>query len=438
MEPKDLFEIITKFTNNTAGNNQLLQALALTVLFPAMQQQCASQSTDSQSEKKATSHKKSRGRFARPGYTFKIAQKELNQMSDRNRKFFACNELVIPYRFHKGVFEVQFRRKGVYIYAAATTFQEMKKRFLEKASNFPPTIYAVKPSENLILPPPSAAPLNAGSINHILFTDYVAQWLEQKKETVKERTYKEYERIANCHFRKDFPSVPLIEMTRPVVQKYLFDIIHEGKFRTAEKLHLAFSCIFDLAAEDLGIRSPMKQIQLPYHESKKGKALTKQEERVLIDFCIQNKHLAASSALLVLLYFGLRRSELASISIQGESLSCISSKQRMGRNEVPRTIPFTPVFKRVLPFVDFEKAKNVNLNTIQTTLKRILPNHHPHELRNTFITRCKECGVNLEVVMLWDGHSSDKDVASSAVDRGYTDYSREFLLKEALKVDYEV
>lgn len=40
--------------------------------------------------------------------------------------------------------------------------------------------------------------------------------------------------------------------------------------------------------------------------------------------------------------------------------------------------------------------------------------------------------------MLWDGHSSDKDVASSAVDRGYTDYSREFLSKEALKVDYEV
>lgn len=38
--------------------------------------------------------------------------------------------------------------------------------------------------------------------------------------------------------------------------------------------------------------------------------------------------------------------------------------------------------------------------------------------------------------MIWAGHSFDKDVVSSAVDRGYTDYSQEYLIKEAQKIDY--
>ena len=40
--------------------------------------------------------------------------------------------------------------------------------------------------------------------------------------------------------------------------------------------------------------------------------------------------------------------------------------------------------------------------------------------------------------MLWDGHSGDKDVKTSVVDRGYTDYSQEYLLAEAEKVNYEL
>ena len=68
--------------------------------------------------------------------------------------------------------------------------------------------------------------------------------------------------------------------------------------------------------------------------------------------------------------------------------------------------------------------------------RELLPNHHTHELRYNFITRAKEAGCNLEAVMLWAGHSFDKDVKSSAVDRGYTNYSQEYLVQEAQKINY--
>lgn len=154
-------------------------------------------------------------------------------------------------------------------------------------------------------------------------------------------------------------------------------------------------------------------------------------------YCVKNTGKDTSSALLVLLYTGLRRSELKTLEvIDGAWLECETSKERMGKNAVKRRIPFTPMLKRVLPYIDFEKAKNANLNSLSNAMKRVLPNHHLHELRYSFITRCKESGVHGEVVLLWDGHEEDRTLHSSKVDRGYTDFSREFQLKEALKVDY--
>ena len=86
--------------------------------------------------------------------------------------------------------------------------------------------------------------------------------------------------------------------------------------------------------------------------------------------------------------------------------------------------------------MDFEKARDTNPRAISSQVNRLFPHHHPHELRYTYITRCKECGVNPEVVMLWDGHEQEKGVVSSRVDRGYTDYSEEYILSEAEKVNY--
>lgn len=44
--------------------------------------------------------------------------------------------------------------------------------------------------------------------------------------------------------------------------------------------------------------------------------------------------------------------------------------------------------------IDFEKAKTSAKRTLADTLKRVFPDRHVHELRYTFISRCKECVQN--------------------------------------------
>ena len=46
--------------------------------------------------------------------------------------------------------------------------------------------------------------------------------------------------------------------------------------------------------------------------------------------------------------------------------------------------------------------------------------------------------MNLEIVMLWDGHEQDKEVRSSKVDREYTTYRKEYHYSESRKVNYEL
>ena len=369
---------------------------------------------------------KTLGRKSRSGFT--LSKKEIKSMPEKYRRIFACEDRIIPYRFHKGVYEAHYRRDGFKVFACAKDFKEMKRKFAAK-------LLAQMTGEHAPSAP-DPRPIHSGLHSKARFAEYLNEWLEIKRKTCKESTCKEYERLSSTNLLPIFGERPIADITRQELQSYLFRFIDEDKHRTAEKLYQILCCIFDLACEDLHILSPMKKIVLPYYEPKKGSALTREEEKKLVEFCIAHRENEASSALLVLLYFGLRRSELQSIRIKNEMLTCTTSKTKMGRSEVSRSIPFTPVFRRVLPYVDFDKAKNTNVNTIYTTFKRLFPNHHTHELRYNFITRAKEAGCNIEAVMLWAGHSFDKDVKSSAVDRGYTDYSKEYLVQEAQKIDY--
>ena len=70
--------------------------------------------------------------------------------------------------------------------------------------------------------------------------------------------------------------------------------------------------IFELAVEDYGIKSPMAKIELAHYEVKKGRSLSKEEEKITVDYCILHKDNPVCNAILILLYTGMRVGELAS------------------------------------------------------------------------------------------------------------------------------
>ena len=355
---------------------------------------------------------------------FKLTKQEIKTMPESIRKIFIANNYIVNYRItSNGYFEARIRRKGMYIEASGRDFETMRKRFMDRLAAFyaQPTVTA----ESAISSTPTA--------KTILFGDYGREWLKVKEQTTKPSTFKEYERSFRVDLEPTFGNKPLADITRNDLQNYLFGIVGENKHRKAEKLALMLHCIFDMAADDYDIPSPMKKVVLPAYQTKKGEALTKDEEARLVNYCKSHREVEGTDALLVLLYFGLRKSELKTIQVlDGKWLQCETSKERLGQNVVLRKIPFTPQVKKILPYIDFEKAKNTNLNTISTRMKRLLPNHHPHELRHTFISRCKEAGVASEVVSIWAGHSLSGTITSTV----YTHYSEEFQMKEAEKVVY--
>ena len=56
--------------------------------------------------------------------------------------------------------------------------------------------------------------------------------------------------------------------------------------------------------------------------------------------------------------------------------------------------------------VKSNKVFPYSLQTPSKVFKKLCPNHHLHDLRHTFITRCAECGVNVNVCQQVVGHST--------------------------------
>lgn len=347
----------------------------------------------------------------------KFSKKEILQMPTKIQNVFAAGNMLVHYRLRKdGVYEARLHRQGIDIEVSSKDLSVLKQKFLDKLHNI-----KSQKNDNVVK----------------TFAQYAEEWLNIKKVTTKPSTYNEYMRMLNHDILPVFGKKSVLAIDRSELQSFLLTYVDNGTLRTAHKLFLVLRCIFDVVAEDYSVPSPMKKVIVPNYQSKKGSAFTYEEEKRLVNYCLANLNKDTSHALVVLLYTGLRRSELASLNIiDGKWLECDTSKERKGKNVVKRKIPFTPMMKRVLPYIDFDMARRVNVSSLHTTMKRLFPQRHLHELRYTFITRCKESGVHGEVVMLWDGHEEDKTIHSSRIDRGYTDFSDAFQLSEAEKVDY--
>ena len=350
----------------------------------------------------------------------KFTKKELSEMPKQFSKLYKLKGGYAAHvrRKENGTYEIRYRRDGLNLSISSKNLDEAKERFIKALRN------ATMDADLISETPPAAAPPT--------FANYAREWLDVvKKPHVKKTTFDDYQIIFKAHLIPRFGHRLLCDIRPLDVQRFINDLCESDRFRMAGKVYVLLNALFSFAvAEDHIAKSPMTLIKKPRYEAKHGQALTLEEERTLVDLCL-NGNFACRYAYLLMLYTGIRRSELHTVQISPEWITVVTSKTRKGASEKTRKIPVSPMLAPLLPFMT-GKVLNLNDELLTRTFSKLVPGHHLHELRHTFITRCQECGISRELTSLWAGHRPDNTMTSNV----YTHFSEDFQRSEAQKLRY--
>jgi integrase len=326
-----------------------------------------------------------------------FTEKEMKKMPKTFRNEFKAGKIKARVRKCKNkYYEIRVQLDKVRITASSVNLETAKERFIEKLNEYENAKHALK-------------------TRNVLFGDYLVKWLDTvKKPYVKQDTYKFYNQTIKADILPQFGKRIITDITQTDLQKFFNTYTEQGKNRTAKKIMQILKPLFAYAISDgLIQRSPIDKVIIGTYEQEHGSALTRDEERDFIRSFTSDPQNAYKQAFAFILYTGLRRSELASVVIDESWVTVVSAKQRKGRKEKSRRIPISPMLRKVLPLINVEKIKKLNIDGMTREFKKAVDNHHLHDLRHTFITRCQECGIARELVSVWAGHSTDKSITAT-------------------------
>lgn len=256
------------------------------------------------------------------------------------------------------------------------------------------------------------------------FDAFATYYFEKfRKRKVSEKTYvNDLSRYKN-HIKPFFRNKPLKRIIPGECQELLDRINSAGKYKTAEEVHSILSVIFKCAISH-GIlqRNPLDVIYVESHERKHGKALSADEITLLKESL---KDTVFIQPFMILLYTGLRPNELETVRIEEKFIVAVNSKRKTKKVEYKK-IPITPM---LAPYLN----GNIYLSSpdyLRRKFKEIFPNHILYDLRTTFYTKCKECGVATPALNHFVGHSN------GVLGNTYTDLSDAYLLSEGQKIRF--
>lgn len=328
----------------------------------------------------------------------KFNEEEILKMPKPFRPLFrACKVNAHVRKRPDGYYEVRCQIDNQSISASSKVLYEAKAKFIVKLAE--------------LRAPTQRAP----QTSKVIFKNYYNRWLETvKKPYVKEDTYKRlYVQASNAYILPKFGDRDIRTIKSLELQEFINVFTETERFRTAQKVHQILSSFFEYAVNDEIInRSPMAKIKVAYYEQKHGVPVTRDEEAAFIRE-LKNSPTVYAQAYAFIIYTGLRRSELASAVVDDKWVTVTTAKQRKGKSEKIRRIPISPMLKNVMPLIDVAQIVNVSPGVLTKHVKDFFPNHHLHDLRHTFITRCQECGIQREIVSLWAGHAADSSITST-------------------------
>ncbi len=204
-------------------------------------------------------------------------------------------------------------------------------------------------------------------------------------------------------------------------RKYTRQVWHSA-FRKAQQLGIIQNNVLTLTDD---IR----------YKKQQSKALTLTEQKKFLETLKGKRY---ENVMLFYLYTGVRRAEAltlewSDIDYERKLILIKGTKTEESYRHILLTDEVKDILERQRIQNEKDGIKDCNvfpysLQQISKTFKLLCPNHHLHDLRHTFITRCAECGVNVAVCQQLVGHST-ADMTMNV----YTHVMDEFKRKEALK-----
>ena len=349
-----------------------------------------------------------------------FTEKEILKMPKQLRKYFKVGKIKGHVRRRaNGTVEIRCQINKIPISGAGATLERAKENFIKAltAAGFDEDYQK-----------------SLGLRGNMYFCEFADMWfLQVKKPTVKLNTYKSHLSTYRAHIKPFFEGKRMKSITPLQVQPLFNKLDAEGKTRTVELVRLLLNQIFEAAVgERLIGKNPLSSVKVLKYETKNGEALSYEDERLLL---AELNGSAYRLPFVLMLYTGVRRSELQSMTVEGDFVKVKNSKIKRAQKITYRRIPITPMLRPYLEAAtdsDLITAVNTDPDVLSHNFKRVCPAHHLHELRHTFITRCQECGVPREVVSVWAGHAADRSMTTTV----YTHFSENFMKEQAEKVNY--
>ena len=344
---------------------------------------------------------------------WRFSAKELSLMPKTFRKEFrtqGCTAHVRKRRSgkHGWNYEIRYRRNGYNITASANNLDQAKHKFIEMLNS---TEKCVKNKERTI-------PTTFDKFANYYFEKFY-------KRKVCNTTYRVAMSNYKNHVLPHFGDMPLKQITADKCQELLDRLIEEDKVRTEENVFTMLNMIFKAAVKHgVMTHNPIDMVFHTKHEREHGKALSKDEERLLLKKTAGTPY---QKMFAIGLYTGLRPNEYKTAVVEENFIVANNSKRKNGKVELKK-IPITPMLK---PYLEGNTELHfTRLEQIRHKFNGILPNHKLYDLRTTFYTRCMECGVAEVATKTFVGH------ALGGMADTYTDLSDEFLYTEGQKLKY--
>ncbi len=242
---------------------------------------------------------------------------------------------------------------------------------------------------------------------NITYKEFIDYWLEvYKKPYLKPSSYKRILAEIKNHIPEEVKKARLNRITVGMIdkavasvdlsrsRKYVYYVYHNS-------LHRAYclGLITDNIAEKLF---------LVKHRQKRGQALTHEEQESFLKAIHGTFY---ENAFLFLLHSGIRRTELITLKYSDvhkkDGLIKISgTKTDTSERFIPLTDKLAEIIERQRERAKGELIFPYYADTLTHHFKRYSPNHRLHDLRHTYITRCAESGVNINVTQSLVGHKT--------------------------------